>query len=223
MQGAGWPSRCHDGGDRRRRLPRRGVASRGARRKWRMSRYGDARIAPASVTRAAAAASATTKVTRSANGPASISANRTVPAHARRTGGPATKTVPTSGRTSATSSPRVGGPEAVGVNGSVVCMARVSIRTGGLASGQVPRRLPSRRGRLPSRRPIPRRIGSTGGAARSTQPVRGAGPPAAARPGRGELGAGPARRGGGRQDGAAAVRRRAGLGVSHRPGRGRRV
>ena len=60
------------------------------RRTWRMSRYGVARIAPASVTRAAAAASATTRVTRSANGPASISANRTVPAHASRTGGPAT-------------------------------------------------------------------------------------------------------------------------------------
>ena len=40
----------------------------------------------------------------------------------------------------------------MGVSGSVVCMARVSIRTGGLASGQVPRRVPSRRGRLPSRR-----------------------------------------------------------------------
>ena len=49
----------------------------------------------------------------------------------------------------------------MGVNGWVVGMARVSIRTGGLASGQVPRRLPSRRGRLPSRRRTPRRIGST--------------------------------------------------------------
>src|SRR4051812_37620291 len=59
-------------------------------RTWRTSRYGDTRIVAASVTTAAAAANASTRVTRSANGPASISAKRTVPAHASSTGGPAT-------------------------------------------------------------------------------------------------------------------------------------
>ena len=67
--------------ERWRRFARRGP-------KWRTSRNSVARIAPASATRAAAARTTTTRVTSSANGPASISANSAVPAHATRTGGP---------------------------------------------------------------------------------------------------------------------------------------